>query len=46
MTQEKIEKRIKELENALREALASVHAIQGALRDCDYWLGQIGKDDA
>ena len=43
MDKARVERRKVELEGMLREALAGVHALQGAIRDCDYWLAELTK---
>lgn len=45
MTVEDIEKRIAELEEQRRNRIADIHAIEGAVQDCQYWLEQIKKKE-
>lgn len=44
MTREQILKRIEALEEQRRNRIADIHAIEGAVQDCQYWLEQIEKN--
>lgn len=38
MTKEKIEARLKYLQEKLNESLSTTQALHGAIQDCQYWL--------
>ncbi len=41
MTETEITERIALLETARAKALANVNALNGAIEDCEFWLGRI-----
>jgi len=45
MNKDAILKRKGELEQQREELLANLHAVSGALQDCDYWLKQIEEEE-
>lgn len=44
MTIDEIKQRIAELEEQKRSRIADVHAIEGALQDCAFWLEKVSKE--
>jgi hypothetical protein len=45
MTKEKLEQRKTELREQYEQKLSDLHAIQGAVQDCNYWLSELAKSD-
>ena len=43
MTKDQIQARIDELMKIGKQAEAQIHAINGALQECNYWLEQLNK---
>ena len=41
MTKDQIQRRIDELMKIGKQAEAQIHAVNGALQECNYWLEQI-----
>jgi CHASE1-domain containing sensor protein len=41
ITVEKLQKRLSDLEAAKIQALANLNAINGAIEDCKYWIGEL-----
>lgn len=44
MNAERIKQRLAELENQKRQLHANLHAVDGAMQDCEYWLNEIEKE--
>jgi hypothetical protein len=44
ITKEQIEKRLEALKADYQQAVANVHAIGGAIQDCEHWLEQLAKE--
>lgn len=45
MTKDQIQARIEELMKIGKQAESTVHAVNGALQECNYWLEQIKKSE-
>lgn len=45
ITKEAIEERIKRLEADREQALANANALEGAILDCQYWIGELSKEN-
>ena len=45
ITVEKLQKRLKELEGAREQILANLNAVNGAIEDCKYWLGELEEKE-
>ena len=43
MNDKTIKERIKTLEAQRAQAVSNVHAVEGAIKDCKFWLEQISK---
>jgi hypothetical protein len=43
MNDKTIKERIKTLEAQRAQAVSNVHAVEGAIQDCKFWLEQISK---
>ena len=43
ISKSELESRLEVLKQGLEQAKASVHAYEGAIADCQYWLDQLGK---
>jgi len=43
MNEKTIKERIKTLEAQRAQAVSNVHAVEGAIQDCKFWLEQISK---
>ena len=43
MNDKTIKERIKTLESQRAQAVSNVHAVEGAIQDCKFWLEQISK---
>lgn len=41
LTKERVEERKKALEEQKLQAIGVVHAIEGAIQDCDFWLSEL-----
>jgi type VI protein secretion system component VasF len=46
ITKEALEARIADLTKQYEQAVANANAIQGAIQDCKYWLGELDKTPA
>lgn len=44
MTEELIREHIQELNKQLEQWKANIHATQGAIQDCEYWLSVLKED--
>ena len=45
MTKEEIQARIQQLMEIGKQTETQIHAINGALQECNYWLAQLEKQD-
>lgn len=45
ITKEEIEKRRTQLQAEHQQAVATVHAINGAIQDCEFWLSVLEESD-
>lgn len=45
MTEDAIRARINDLQNNFEQAMANANAIQGAIKDCQYWLARITETE-
>jgi len=43
MNEKTIKERIATLESQRAQAVSNVHAVEGAIQDCKFWLEQISK---
>ena len=43
MTIEMLQQRREQLVRDMEQAKANLHALQGAIQDCDYWIDQLKK---
>ena len=46
MTPEVINKRLEQLQAQAKQMEINLHAISGAIQDCQYWLNQLESKDA
>ena len=46
MTPEVINKRVEQLQAQAKQMEINLHAISGAIQDCQYWLNQLESKDA
>jgi len=46
LTKEKIEQRLAKLKAEREQLLANLNAYNGAIQDCEYWLGLIDQSEA
>ena len=44
MTKEQIQARIDELMKIGKQIEAQIHAVNGALQECNYWMSQLEKE--
>ena len=44
MTKEQLEKRRAELVASLEQQKANLHATDGAIQECDFWLAELEKE--
>ena len=45
MTKETIEKRIIDLQKEQSQMTANLHAVMGAIKDCQFWLTELAKEE-
>jgi hypothetical protein len=45
MTKEALEKRLREIENAIEQTLANYNVMLGGKQEILYWLDQLSKND-
>lgn len=43
MTKDKVQERLNTLEQELKQAVRIVHAYEGAIEDCKFWLANFDK---
>jgi hypothetical protein len=45
MDRKKIEERIADLKGGILRMESSIHANNGAIQDCEYWLSELEKEE-
>lgn len=45
MTEQELKERIEHLTKKREEFVAEIHALTGAIKDCEFWLERLPKDN-